>query len=547
MLEIIERLNRKRITAKRSIGIKEFPFLKDHKFGDKIVVPAVFFFELFFQACINLFEDLRINKIIKADFTGLIELSKEKTTEMYIQADFRESIAEKTIVDGEISYLFTNKNGSIKRKKKTLDISAELENADSGKNAQKKPKQRGQFIFPFSSCSEILLEKEQIYKNMIDFGPTFSNLSYIYEMRHPEVENIIRGAIQKSGQEFLKNNQNSFLSGDIFIRDSSYHICAIWNMFHQNKFSIPFQMKNINFYSKLEPNQTYYCIGKYIKSSNESSSYSLMIINSDGYLVEDYGEIRYTHKLKVNEAVSLDEWSNGKYYSKIHTFNGLFSKMNDKAVFGIMSVDLLQRNEDFLLKYLSEEELAIYQRYKVKRKMLQYLGGKILVKICLSKLFNMDIRQLKESLTKDEAGKPLVKTDGPLSNVVPVSISHSGNYAVCSLKKDMKTDIGIDIEQIKAKIEKLQSKFVNEQDIEILKKGGYFPLSIEMLTRIWTAKECVAKMVVDNLFEVFRKVSIQSLEADKMVLEYKSTDVNTLFECLSSNYDDYIISIASQI
>jgi len=67
-----------------------------------------------------------------------------------------------------------------------------------------------------------------------------------------------------------------------------------------------------------------------------------------------------------------------------------------------------------------------------------------------------------------------------------ISISHAGDYAAVVLSK---TPIGIDIEKISPRIERIQHKFMNEHEKEQLKGEK----DIIWMHTVWSAKEALFK------------------------------------------------------
>jgi len=85
-------------------------------------------------------------------------------------------------------------------------------------------------------------------------------------------------------------------------------------------------------------------------------------------------------------------------------------------------------------------------------------------------------------LVKDEYGKPFLHNSS-----LHVSISHSHHLAAAMLSKQV---IGIDIQKIVAKIERLAPRFLSENELAFIHPGAY---RIEHLHVCWCAKEALYK------------------------------------------------------
>ena len=79
------------------------------------------------------------------------------------------------------------------------------------------------------------------------------------------------------------------------------------------------------------------------------------------------------------------------------------------------------------------------------------------------------------------------------------SISHCGDYAAVIVSKDHR--VGIDIERVTAKVERIQHKFLNEEELEMV-AGWRLPVDsmlthqhLNFLTLLWCCKEAVFKWI----------------------------------------------------
>lgn len=75
------------------------------------------------------------------------------------------------------------------------------------------------------------------------------------------------------------------------------------------------------------------------------------------------------------------------------------------------------------------------------------------------------------------------------------SISHCGNYAAVMISKDRR--VGVDIEIITPKIEKIKHKFLSERELEMAKELSettYISLQ-NILTGLWSVKESLFKWI----------------------------------------------------
>lgn len=87
-----------------------------------------------------------------------------------------------------------------------------------------------------------------------------------------------------------------------------------------------------------------------------------------------------------------------------------------------------------------------------------------------------------------------------------ISISHSKNY--CALGASSK-ELGIDIEEISPRIERIASRFVSEEEKQFISEQ-----KILDLTKIWTMKEAMFKLNNRNGIEFITELIIEGKSGD---------------------------------
>jgi phosphopantetheinyl transferase len=130
--------------------------------------------------------------------------------------------------------------------------------------------------------------------------------------------------------------------------------------------------------------------------------------------------------------------------------------------------------EDFFTKEVSVKNTVTHPH-----KRLQHLAGRYLLKY-LQPDFPFDSIQI-------ESSKKPVLTE----NQFHFSISHCGDYAAAIISE--RKLVGIDVEIISPKIEKIKYKFLNSHELELLQKNQVSENNIELITLLWSAKEALYK------------------------------------------------------
>jgi 4'-phosphopantetheinyl transferase len=134
--------------------------------------------------------------------------------------------------------------------------------------------------------------------------------------------------------------------------------------------------------------------------------------------------------------------------------------------------------------------------FKKTEHHLQWYASRLLLK----HVFNAK----KILLQKDEFNKPSLFVN---DNAYHISISHAGKFAAIIVSNNV--EVGIDIEKIDERILKISHKFLNEQEIELLKKP-LNPIELE-ITKIWSAKETLYKVHGKKSLDFKKNLFIKNL------------------------------------
>lgn len=148
------------------------------------------------------------------------------------------------------------------------------------------------------------------------------------------------------------------------------------------------------------------------------------------------------------------------------------------------------------------------------------------------------VRYLLKTLCKDEVyikynddGKPF------LSNGKNISISHSGNY-IGIIVSDIE-NIGLDIEKISKKLDKIKHKFLNQKELEITANSENY---IETLTMLWCAKEAMYKLYSKKnlIFDEQLLINSVDFENNKIFAKIKTTELIDI-ELSFKKIDEYFL------
>ena len=156
----------------------------------------------------------------------------------------------------------------------------------------------------------------------------------------------------------------------------------------------------------------------------------------------------------------------------------VFEKIFDND-FSILGVWKIEENVEELLEFLmmKSSEMNVLQSFKNDTRKIQWLSVRALIRTMLNNpSFPLEVLY-------DKFNKPTL-----VQSKYNVSISHSKNKAAVILSKSQQ--LGVDIEHIHPKIERVIHKFMSESEINAAPKG----FEIEYYHICWCAKEALYKL-----------------------------------------------------
>lgn len=140
---------------------------------------------------------------------------------------------------------------------------------------------------------------------------------------------------------------------------------------------------------------------------------------------------------------------------------------------------------------LTPGEEEIFRRLKGDTRKQQWLGYRVIIKRIINSPEVLDINY-------SPFGRPII-----LNLRSRISVSHSGNYAAAMVSYNK--PVGIDIEKIHPRIEKVVHKFLNDNELESLKLDP----SIEHMHVCWSAKEAIYKFYHRRQLDFRVNISLQ--------------------------------------
>ena len=178
---------------------------------------------------------------------------------------------------------------------------------------------------------------------------------------------------------------------------------------------------------------------------------------------------------------------------------------------------------------LSPEEERVFSSLKTPTRKQHWLGYRMILPYL--------VREHELSaISYDTYGKPYLN-----NGVRHISVSHSGKYS--ALIASPVHSVGIDIERIDTKIERISHKFLTEQELSEVGRD----LSVEALYVMWAAKETLYKLHGrrDILFKDHIYIAPFVPQNEGLVYgTINAGDGEKVYAVQYQRFEDYILSYA---
>jgi 4'-phosphopantetheinyl transferase len=175
---------------------------------------------------------------------------------------------------------------------------------------------------------------------------------------------------------------------------------------------------------------------------------------------------------------------------------------------------------------LDEDEKAYVELLSLGKRHLHWLGVRVLLRTMLATSEYIDCKV-------DAHGKPYL-----VSLPYHISLSHSFEYAAVMISKSR--PVGIDIEQIKEKVERIAFKFMRPEELNFIGDQD----KISKLYVCWCAKEAVYKCHGQKEVSFADNISLEPFnfaKEGKISAHLKKGAISLDYQVDYLHYEDYMI------
>ncbi len=185
---------------------------------------------------------------------------------------------------------------------------------------------------------------------------------------------------------------------------------------------------------------------------------------------------------------------------------------------------------NFIQPFLNSEELNTINGFKALKKQIEWISGRYLIKLMAQNIFSKALPLDEITISYLDEGAPFL-THAPY---IPISLSHSNNYAAAGCCIDRTHVLGIDIEKIGTKPDKgfLKIAFTKKEIAHLQNNAA-------SIFKNWTIKEAYLKQIKKGFNEDLHNVEVIDSE-----IWHNQNRVNV--EIYSTIIDDnYVLSIVT--
>jgi 4'-phosphopantetheinyl transferase len=200
-------------------------------------------------------------------------------------------------------------------------------------------------------------------------------------------------------------------------------------------------------------------------------------------------------------------------------------QIDDDTEFALWKIEE-QADELYNQLQLDEQEKAYVEKLSHGKRHLHWLGTRVLLRKMLKTEEYIDCKV-------DAHGKPYL-----VHLPYHISLSHSFDYAAVMISK--KKPVGIDIEQIKEKVERIAPKFMRSEELAFINDQH----KIQQLYVCWCAKEAVYKCYGQKEVSFADNISLEPFNFDKegqVTAHLAKGEVRLDYQVDYLQYEDYMI------
>jgi len=188
--------------------------------------------------------------------------------------------------------------------------------------------------------------------------------------------------------------------------------------------------------------------------------------------------------------------------------------------------------KDFIEPIFNTEEIETINSFKALKKQIEWISGRVLIKKMLQYFFFNNVSLNEIMLSYHDQGAPFLTREPD----IPISLSHSNEYASAALSINTAQTLGIDIEKIgkKPDLYFMKTAFTKNEILNLKDNAA-------SIFKNWTIKEAYLKYIKKGFNENLHRVEIIN---DEILHNNKKINVDVYSTFINPSY---VLSLVSDL
>jgi phosphopantetheinyl transferase len=469
-------------SARLPLHIPIRPYLRDHCFNGRAVLPAVEAMEVLAQAARRFRPSTGVFCMSAVAFDKFLDLDPAAEC-LSAQSDISVD------VNGDVKAVLTTK---VKSKHAVM---ARTKNHAVLTLPRQAPPMQEHPLDVASAPEGICLSvpKDQIYPDLVAFGPSYRNLAGLHMSHSGAVAEIRNPVAEDAGAV------NSNLLGSPFALDAAFHAACAWGQRFTGIVAFPVAVDRRWIYIPTLPGETYFVHVLPVKTDPALLVFELRIYDREGCLHEACSGVRMRDV--SGGTMRPPEWVRSAESPGVK--NRIAGACEASAVIELAAVLPFADKTLSLREHLRLEGMS-------SRRRKSYLAARLACKRVARRISNDDMRTAAGDITTVCADRPdhpcCPLTDG--RSMFSCSVSHDERFAVAAAADGC---VGVDVEKASERLLTSRSLYMSETE-QVLNQRSHLG-DVETAVRIWSVKEAVAKALDITLADAWRRVELCAVDS----------------------------------
>jgi phosphopantetheinyl transferase len=337
------------------------------------------------------------------------------------------------------------------------------------------------------------VQNNQIYPDLVAFGPFYRNVASLHMSQSGAVAEIRNPVVEDAGAA------NSNLFGSPFALDAAFHVACAWGQRFAGIVAFPVAVDRRHVFVPTLRGEAYFVHVLPVIADPALLVFDLRIYDREGCLREACSGVRMRDvsggKMRPPEWVRPAE--------SPQATNRIADACKASAVIELTALP------PFADKTLSQREHLRLAGMSGRRRK-SYLAARLACKRISRRISNNDMRTAPGDITTVCADRPdhpcCPLTDG--RSLFSCSVSHDDRFAV-AVAADGR--VGVDVEKASERLLKSRSLYMSEPE-QVLNRRSHLG-EVETAVRIWSVKEAVAKALDMALADAWRRVEMCAVDS----------------------------------